>query len=71
MNRAQLEQQARDFGTEEAVVGDFIVFQVPGDVNISCVLGKVDSSSGLAVVLKKTTPPTTPWVGLKYYCLSR
>ena len=35
-----------DFATE-AVVGDFIAFQVLGDVNISYVLGKVDS--GLAV----------------------
>ena len=31
MTRAQLEQQARDLATE-AVVGDFIAFQVPGDV---------------------------------------
>ena len=47
MTCAQLQQQARDFATE-AVVGDFIAFQVLGDVNISYVLGKVDS--GLAVL---------------------
>jgi len=51
MTRAQLQQQARDFATE-AVVGDFIAFQVPGDVNIAYVVGKVDS--GLAV-LEHTT----------------
>ena len=51
MTRAQLQQQARNFATE-AVVGDFITFQVPGDVNIAYVLGKVDS--GLAV-LEHTT----------------
>ena len=48
----QLQQQARFFATE-AVAGDFITFQVPGDVNISYVLGKVDS--GLAAVLEHTT----------------
>ena len=52
MTCAQLEQQALDFATE-AVVGDFIAFQVPGDVNISYILGKVDSA-GLAV-LEHTT----------------
>ena len=48
MTCAQPQQQAMDFATE-AVVGDFIAFQVlVGDVNISYVLGKVDS--GLAVL---------------------
>mmetsp|Transcript_24061 Transcript_24061/g.36102 ORF Transcript_24061/g.36102 Transcript_24061/m.36102 type:complete len:152 (-) Transcript_24061:25-480(-) len=47
----QLQQQAHVFATE-AVVGDFIAFQVPGDVNIAYVVGKVDS--GLAV-LEHTT----------------
>ena len=47
MTCAQLQQKARDFATG-AVVGDFIAFQVLGDVNISHVLGKVDS--GLAVL---------------------
>ena len=51
MTRAQLHQQALDFATE-AVVGDFIAFQVPGDVNISYVLGKVDSR---LAVLEHTT----------------
>jgi len=48
----QLQQQAHVFA-KEAVVGDFIAFQVPGDVNISYILGKVDSA-GLAV-LEHTT----------------
>mmetsp|Transcript_24062 Transcript_24062/g.36111 ORF Transcript_24062/g.36111 Transcript_24062/m.36111 type:complete len:84 (-) Transcript_24062:232-483(-) len=48
----QLQQQAHVFATE-AVAGDFITFQVLGDVNISYVLEKVDS--GLAAVLEHTT----------------
>ena len=47
----QFQQQAHVF-TTEAVVGDFIAFQVPGDVNISYVLGKVDSR---LAVLEHTT----------------
>ena len=47
----QFQQQAHVF-TTEAVVGDFIAFQVLGDVNISYVLGKVDSR---LAVLEHTT----------------
>ena len=70
MTCAQLQQQACHFATE-AVVGDFIAFQVLGDVNISYVLGKVDS--GLAVLEHtiNNLGGNVHRVGLKYDCLSR